>query len=404
MTRIAWGFRHTLFASYLGYIVQAIINNFMPLLLIMFHQDMNVTLDQLALLVGFNFAVQLVVDLIASATIDRIGYRRAIIAAHVFAALGLVSLAVLPGLMPPFAGLLLAVCIYAIGGGIIEVLISPIVEACPTENKTAAMSLLHSFYCWGHMGVVILTTLFFLAFGIASWRVMAILWALVPLVNTFLFTKVPINTLPHADQSPGSYARLLKNPVFWMLFIIMVCAGASEQGMAQWASAFAEGGLRVNKTVGDILGPTFFALLMGIARALHAKYDEKLPLQAALIACSALCIVAYLVAALVPIPLVALAAVGLCGFSVGLFWPGTFSLAAIDLPTGGTAMYALLALAGDLGCSAGPALVGFVSAKAGGNLSHGFVAAVAYPVMLIVFVRLSTRRAALQASKQQAEG
>ncbi len=391
MQKRAYTFGHTIKASYVAYIVQAIINNFVPLLLVTFQRDFGISLEKIALLVGFNFAVQLIVDLIASLTIDRIGYRPAIVAAHVLATLGLVLLGILPRIMDPFTGLLASVVVYAMGGGILEVLVSPIVEACPTENKAGAMSLLHSFYCWGHMAVVLVSTAFFLLFGVANWRFMAWLWALVPAVNVFVFTKVPINTLPKADAGPGRYRRLLGSPVFWLLFVLMICAGASEQGMSQWASAFAEVGLKVSKAVGDVLGPTFFALMMGIARALHAKYSDHLKVHTAMVASAVLCIAAYLVAAFVPNPFVALFAVGACGFSVGLFWPGTFSLAAVDLPTGGTAMYALLALAGDLGCSAGPSLVGLVSSRAGGNLSYGFLAAIIFPVTLIAFIWLLNR-------------
>ncbi len=392
MQRRAYTFSHTIKASYVAYIVQAIINNFLPLLLVTFQRDFGISLEKIALLVGFNFAVQLVVDLMGSMTIDRIGYRPAIVAAHVLTSLGLLLLGVLPGCMDPFQGLLVAVVVYAMGGGILEVLVSPIVEACPTENKAGAMSLLHSFYCWGHMGVVLLSTAYFLLFGIASWRWLAALWALVPAANVYMFLRVPINTLPSADMAPGRYKRLLSSPVFWLLFILMICSGASEQGMAQWASAFAEMGLKVSKAVGDVLGPTLFALMMGTARALHAKWSDRFNVQTAMIASSVLCIAAYLVAAFSPNALVALFAVGACGFSVGLFWPGTFSLAAVDLPTGGTAMYALLALAGDLGCSAGPSLVGLVSSRAGGNLSYGFLAAIVFPVAMIVFIRVLDRR------------
>ncbi len=392
MQHRTYNFSHTIKASYVASISQAIVNNFLPLLLVTFQRDFGIRLEQLALLVGFNFVVQLLVDFIASLTVDRIGYRPAIVAAHVFTSLGLLLLGILPGRMDTFQGLMIAVAIYAIGGGIVEVLVSPIVEACPTENKAGAMSLLHSFYCWGHMGVVLLSTAYFLLFGVASWRWLAALWALVPAVNVYLFLHVPINTLPSADMAPGRYKRLLSSPVFWLLFILMICSGASEQGMAQWASAFAELGLKVSKAVGDVLGPTFFAMMMGTARALHAKWSDRFNVQTAMIASSMLCIAAYLVAAFSPNALVALFAVGACGFSVGLFWPGTFSLAAVDLPTGGTAMYALLALAGDLGCSAGPSLVGLVSSRAGGNLSYGFLAAIVFPVAMIVFIRVLDRR------------
>lgn len=382
------GHQHTIYASYIAYIVQAIGNNFAPLLFLTFASDYSLTLDRITLLTTINFLVQLGVDLLCAKVIDKIGYRLAMVFAHSFAALGLISMAVLPSLLPdPYMGLLAAVVMYAIGGGILEVCVSPIVEAAPTDNKEAAMSLLHSFYCWGHVGVVLICTAFFHFFGIQNWRIMAFIWALIPLFNLFYFQRVPIESVTGGHE-PLALGKLMKQKVFWLLIVLMVCAGASEQGMSQWASAFAEKGLGVSKTLGDLTGPCLFAVFMGTARALYGKFSEKLPLRLTMAACSVLCIACYLLAALAQLPLLGLVGCALCGFSVGIFWPGTFSVAALKLPTGGTAMYALLALAGDLGCSSGPTTVGMVANAAGGDLKAGLLVALIFPVVMLIGLML----------------
>ena len=388
LSAIRKSYNHTIYASYLGYITQAIVNNFAPLLFLTFISEFTLTMEMITLITTINFAVQLAVDAVAAKVVDRIGYRPCIVAAHVFAAAGLAGLAVLPSVMPPFAGIMAAVVLYAIGGGIIEVLISPIVEACPTERKAAAMSLLHSFYCWGHVFLVVVSTAFFAVFGIANWRVMACLWALVPLVNVGYFLLVPLAPVVQEGTKQLSFGELFRSKVFWVLMVMMVCAGASEQAMSQWASAFAEKGLQISKTMGDLAGPCAFAILMGTARALYGKFEAKIPLKGFMAASCVLCIACYLIAALCDAPLLALVGCAVCGFSVGIFWPGTFSTAAVALPGGGTAMYALMALAGDLGCSGGPTVVGMASGALGGVLQNGLLVAIVFPVVMLIFTLL----------------
>ncbi|MGI5959865.1 MAG: MFS transporter [Massiliimalia sp.] len=377
-------YNHTIYAAYIGYITQAIINNFAPLLFLTFQSSFSISLDKIALLVSFNFAVQLLVDFLAAKFVDRIGYRPCILAAHVCSAAGLIGLAILPDLFPdPYIGMLTAVFFYAIGGGLIEVLVSPIVEACPTTKKEAAMSLLHSFYCWGHVFVVIMSTIFFTLAGIQNWRILACIWALVPLLNCVYFSLVPIRVLVEDGESM-SITGLFKNKVFWILCLLMICSAASEQGMSQWASAFAESGLKVSKTVGDLAGPCSFAILMGCSRAFYGKFSEKIHLHRFMLLSSGLCIISYLTAALSPNPVLSLIGCALCGLSVGIMWPGSFSTAAKALPKGGTAMFALLALAGDFGCSAGPAAVGMISEAFGENLKVGLLLASVFPLILII--------------------
>jgi fucose permease len=389
-------YKPTIAACFLGYIVQAIVNNFAPLLFLKFRSDYGIPLDRIALLVTFNFGVQLLVDLLASKYMDRIGYRAGIVGAHFFAGAGLIALAVLPQMLPDaFTGLLIAAMIYAIGGGLLEVLVSPIVEACPTDNKSGIMSLLHSFYCWGHVGVVILTTLFFRVFGIERWWIMALFWAAFTLANGIFFTRVPIRTLEEStDAQHMNLRQLFGTKMFWLLMVLMVCAGASEQAISQWASAFAEGALGISKTMGDLLGPCAFAVLMGSARALYAKFSTRLPESKSLFFCAGLCVCGYLMASLSASPVVGLLGCAICGFSVGIMWPGTFSIAARDLPGGGTAMFALLALGGDLGCGGGPTLVGWVSGLFSESLKAGLLCAIVFPLTMMVFLLLRRRHKA----------
>ncbi len=389
MNKIRNSYEHTIMACYIGYITQAIVNNLAPLLFVTFAADYQLSLDKITLITTLNFLIQLCVDLLSAKFIDKIGYRVSIIFAHISAALGLIFLAVLPEILPnAYAGILIAVFFYAVGGGIIEVLISPIVEACPTDSKDRAMSLLHSFYCWGHLAVVILSTVFFKVVGIEHWHVLAVLWAIIPIANIFYFSLVPIYPIIGEDQEQTSLKGLLTNRFFWIIVLLMVCAGASEQGMSQWASAFAESALHVSKSVGDLLGPSAFALFMGIARAIYGKYGEKIPLRNFMLISAALCIGCYLLAALSDIQILALAGCALCGFTVGIFWPGTFSMAAVALPGGGTAMYALLALAGDLGCSSGPTVVGMIANASAGGLRTGLLFAMIFPILMFVGILL----------------
>lgn len=376
-----------MYACYIGYITQAIVNNFVPLLFLTFSSSYNLSLDKITLITTINFAVQLIVDLLSAKLIDKIGYRVAVVGAHLFSALGLISLAFLPNLLSnPYVGIIASVVLYALGGGLIEVLISPIVEACPTERKEAAMSLLHSFYCWGHVAVVLLSTAFFYAFGIENWNILAVIWALIPLANCVFFLKVPLYAIEQNDEySP--IKNLLVNKAFWIVMVVMLCAGASEQAMSQWASAFAESALGVTKTVGDLVGPCAFALCMGTSRALYSKLSDKLSLTKMMLLCACLCVGCYLLAAYTQLPILGFVGCALCGFSVGIFWPGTFSIAPGVLGTG-TALYALMALAGDVGCSAGPTVVGLVANASDGNLKSGLSVAIIFPIVIFVGIIL----------------
>ncbi len=381
-------YKNTIVSCFAGYIVQAIVNNFVPLLFLTFQNTYDIPLSQITLLVTFNFGVQLLTDLVAAKYVDKLGYRFCIVLAHVMSAAGLIGLTVLPEVMPPFPGILAAVSIYAVGGGLLEVLVSPIMESCPTDNKEAAMSLLHSFYCWGHVGVVLISTVFFHFLGIGSWKLLAWIWALVPVVNGILFTRTPIAPLIAEGEKGMSLAELFRNRTFWLLMVMMVCSGASEHGVAQWASAFAEQGLGISKTAGDLAGPMTFAVCMGLTRVFYGKYGERLPLNKFMTGSALLCMASYLLISLSPWAGLSLVGCALCGLSVGIMWPGSFSTAAAALRGGGTAMFALLALAGDLGCAGGPTLVGFVTEALGGNMKLGILTAIVFPMgMTLCLVR-----------------
>lgn len=388
MTRkiISGNYNHTIYASCIGFITQAIINNFIPLLFLTFQTKFGLSLDKIGFLITINFGVQLLTDMLAARYADRIGYRRSVAAAHVFCVIGLAGLAVFPDVLSvSYMGIILAVICYAIGGGMIEVLISPIVEACPTEKKEAAMSLLHSFYCWGHVFVVLVSTAFFLVFGIENWRILACLWAVIPLMNVFYFLKVPIAELVKEDERLPVF-DLMKSRMFWLFIVLMLCAGASEQAMSQWASAFAESSLGASKVIGDLAGPTLFAALMGCARLFYAKFSHTISIEKFMSISSLLCLACYLLASLSQNKLVGFIGVAATGISVGILWPGTLSLASKGIPKGGTALFAFLALAGDLGCSVGPTFVGVVSEAFNENLKKGILFAAIFPIGLLIIL------------------
>lgn len=385
MTSVEKGYQKTIVACFVGYIVQAIVNNFAPLLFLTFHDSYQISMSRITMLITINFMVQLFVDLLSAGVVDKIGYRVSIVFSHICAAVGLILMAVLPGMCDDaFYGLLIAVVVYAIGGGLLEVLVSPIMEACPTENKEKAMSLLHSFYCWGHVGVVLFSTIFFQIFGIGNWKYLALIWAVVPALNTIVFLKVPIASLQEDGQEGLTIKELFSNQLFWIFMLMMLCAGASEQAVSQWASTFAENGLGVSKTIGDLAGPMSFAILMGTARAYYGKYGDHIDLDQFMIYSCFLCMASYLCIVFIPVPMVGLIGCAVCGLSVGIMWPGTFSKASATIKGGGTAMFALLALAGDLGCSSGPTLAGAVSGLFADNLKMGILAAIIFPLLLLL--------------------
>ncbi len=376
----------TLRACYLAFITQAITANLAPLLFLRFHKEFGISLGRIAVIPIAFFITQLIVDVICATLVNRIGYRTTIIFSEIFAGLGLIGLANLPFILPdPFTGILISAVIYAVGSGLIEVLASPIVEACPFENKASVMSILHSFYCWGCVGVILLSSLFFALFGIGNWRWLPCIWALVPLYNIYNFAVCPIESLTEDGKEMG-IGKLFKTPVFLLGIVLMVCAGASEISMAQWFSAFAESAIGLPKTVGDLAGPCLFAVAMGISRVFYGKFGEKVELTKFMLGSGMLCLACYFAAALSGSPVISLAGCILCGFSVGIMWPGTISILSKRLPRGGTAMFAFLAMAGDLGGAAGPGLVGIIAQLSNDDLKQGMLIGAVFPLVLIISV------------------
>ena len=377
-------YKKTLIACYLGFITQAISANFTPLLFLTFQKSYGISLEMIALVPMVFYLTQLLVDLVATKFADVIGYRACVVASQVTSSAGLILMAFLPDIMPnPFIGILIAVILYAIGSGLIEVLISPIVEACPFENKAGVMSLLHSFYCWGAVGVILGSTIFFWAFGTSCWKILTLIWAAVPLINTFNFISCPIERLVDEGEGMG-IGKLLRQPLFWLMILLMICAGASETTMSQWASAFTESALGVSKIVGDLVGPCLFAVFMGLTRVFYGKFSEKLDLVKVMLGCSILCVACYLLASLSQISILGLLGCALCGLAVGIMWPGTISISSQKCPKGGTAMFAFLALAGDLGATVSPAMVGGIADAVGGNLKTGLLFATVFPIVMLL--------------------
>lgn len=379
---MAQNYRKTVIACYLGFVTQAITANFAPLLFLTFHNNYSIPLGKIALISSVFFVTQLIVDVLCAKFADKIGYRRCVVGSQLMSAVGLIGLAFLPELLPdPFTGIIISTVIYAVGSGLTEVLVSPIVEACPFEHKEAAMSLLHSFYCWGSVGVILISTLFFAVFGIENWKWLSCAWALIPFINMFNFSSCPIEH-PVEDGAGMSIKGLLKVPLFWLAIVLMICAGASELSMAQWASAFAESALGLSKSVGDIAGPCLFAVTMGISRTIYGKYGDKLDLMKFMIGSGCLCLVCYVTASTASIPMLGLLGCIMCGFSVGIMWPGAISICSAKIPSGGTAMFALLAMAGDMGGALGPWIVGNITQSAGDNMQKGMLAGCLFPIVL----------------------
>lgn len=390
MKKLGW--KHTVYACYIGYVTESIVNSFAPLLFLTFQSEFGISLERISLLISINFCTQIFIDWLAGRYADRFGYRTSITFAHVTAAVGLIGLAVFPSLFPdPFYGLLLAVIIYAVGGGLLEVLVTPIVEACPESAGAGSVSLLHSFYNWGQVAVFLISTAFFALFGTAHWRILTVLWALVPLCNIIYLLKVPMAPLIKEGETGMTIPQLLKNGRFLLLVLLVLCAGAAECGISQWASTFAEAGLGISKSIGDLAGPTCFAIMMGTVRALHGRSGEKFRIEQLMLISGIICLVCYLIASLSPSPVGGLIGCALCGLGCALLWPGSFSVAADTLHNGGTAMFALLSLFGDLGGAAGPALIGMTADRFGGSLQTGILFGTIFPILLLLCIVLLNR-------------
>jgi len=383
-------YRSTVFAGFIGYITQSITINFYPLLFVTFGKQYGLSLSAITSLIVICFCAQLFIDATAWRFSRFFHPRTTVVLAQLFASIGVASLGFLPKILPPYPALIIAVLLSGLGSGLVEVMVSPIVEACPTKRKSAYMCLLHSFYCWGHVLVVLFSTLYFSLVGIEHWEYLAYLWALIPLCDMILFFFVPIYPTESEEEKEAPRA-FMKNKLFWLIFAMMVCSGAAELAMSQWASELAENGLGVSKTVGDLLGPCLFAVFMGASRLIYVKLSQRVSMNRFMMGSCALCILSYVMTALLPNPILALLGCALCGFSVGIMWPGCLSKATALLHTGGVSMFALLALGGDIGCLTGPTLVGFLADGFGGNLRVSLLFSIAFPVLMLLALCLLIR-------------
>lgn len=400
-------FRHTSVACYLGYVTQALIITFPSLLFTVFFNKFNINLSELGILIIITFIIQLLMDLLSATFVNKTGYRMPAVIAHLFSFLGLVLLAILPNIMPSHRYIAVSVPIFisSIGGGLIEVLISPIMEGLPNEKKAKSMSFLHSFFCWGQLGTVLLSTLYFYIAGIDKWYFLPVIWSLIPLFNMFYFMKVPLPE-PEKGEKIMGVKKLLSTKFFFFFLLLMLCSGAAEQAMSQWASLFAETGLGVSKTTGDILGLSFFATLMGVARLYYGIKGKGENLSRLILYSGILCVFSYLLTVFSPYPVLSLVGCALTGLSVGIMWPGAISIATEHFD-GGTAMFALLAFSGDLGCSLGPGLVGIMSDWFGKGiislpffsgdivqqgLKFGLMIATVFPILLVFAIVIIRQR------------
>ncbi|MBQ3219595.1 MAG: MFS transporter [Clostridia bacterium] len=383
--------KHTLTTCFSGYITQSIVVNFIPLLFLTFCSDYAISLEKVTVLVTMNFFLQLLTDLISAKLIGKIGYRAGIVGANALSTIGLMCIAILPDIIDPYFALCLGMVLCAIGSGLEEVLISPIVDACPTKRKSAIMSLAHSFYCWGTVVIIALSTAFFAIFGMDKWKILTLIWAIIPTINAILFSIVPIYNGKDYGEKSGGFKKLFSSGIFWFFALMMICAGASELSMGQWASAFAESALKVDKAIGDMAGACLFALMMAISRTVYATFSDKINLKKYIIVCSVLAICAYALVVFSPFAWLSLVACGLCGFAVGIMWPGTLSIAA-NVIGGSTALFAMYAVFGDIGATIGPTIVGFVSGAFNDNLKIGLACIIVFPALLLIGMLLSKKK------------
>ena len=393
-------YKKTKIACYLGYVTQAISINLLPLLYLTFQNEFSVSLSQLGFLATLLFAVQMAVDLLATRFGKYVSYRWGSVAACALSALGLVLMCVLPKWMPHFyVGVMLATVILSIGGGLTEVLISPLVDAIPEEGKVGEMSLLHSFYCWGVVAVILFSTAFFALVGVSYWRWLVLLWSLVPAVTAVMFACIPIPPKTEEVHSHRSAPSVVRYGLFWVLMALMVFSGASEMAPAQWASFFAENNLGIPKAVGDLLGPCAFAVFQGLSRVVFSRMARRRDPRRILAWHAVGCLVAYAVIVLAPHPLLSLFGFCMCGWFVGPMWPGILSLCATRFPAGGTAMFAALALCGDVGCAAAPMMIGAVTDRlvtadwlSSSAMRGGFAVCMVFPALLVVGLWLLRKR------------
>lgn len=380
----------TKITCYIGYVVQAVINNFLPILFIVFQDIYGLGYEKLARLIAVNFITQIITDFLTPKIVNKIGYRKAIILCQAAATTGLLMLGILPRFVSNvYPVIIFSIIVYAFGSGLIEVLFSPVIEHLPIDNKSGNMSLLHSFYCWGQAFTIIVTTALVSFFGYKGWANIPLVWAVLPFIDMLLFIKAPI-VEPKEDEKEQGFKELFKNRKFKLYMLMMLCAGASEIAMAEWASMFAQQSLGVSKVIGDLTGPCLFAIFMGLGRIWYAAVSNKISFTKAIIVLNSICAVCYLGVAFCKISVLALVFCAVCGFTVSISWPGIYSLGAETFPKGNAVMYSTFALCGDMGCCLGPWVLGFVAEFFG--LNAGFAVATVFPITMVATALLVNKK------------
>lgn len=416
---IARSYGLTKVACYIGYVVQAVVNNLLSLLFVIFNaQPYNISLEKLGSIIFINFAAQLFIDYISVFFTSRFGYKKCVVFAQATSVVGFVLLGFLPRVIEPYFGILFSILFLAVGSGLIEVLISPIIEALPSDNKASNMSFLHSFYCWGQVLTVIGTTALVFALGNDKWFYIPFVWSIIPFINTLLFTRCDILELEN-NSAHSSALSLLKNKSVYKYMVFMFCAGASEITMVQWSSFFVEKGFGTEKWLGDLIGPCLFAVLMGIGRIGYGILGKKVSLERLLCYFSALCFVCYLVVALSNNGIICALGCAVCGLSVSVMWPGVISLSAEKFHSSGTAIFSLMAMLGDIGCAVGPWILGLIAEYAfdynlgrhlisalninstQSNMQLGFLICSIFPLIMFLFFVISAVKRCIKATQNK---
>lgn len=357
----AKSYQLTTISCFVGIFCQAVSSNITAILFIPLMTLYGLSYVHLGLLVGINFTTQVLVDIIASRLVDRYGFRVFVLPSDILAVIGLVLFGLTPVLFDNIlTGLVFSTIIFSASCGLQEVMLSPIVNAIPHNDKGPAMALMHSFYAWGQVATIIITTLFLFFFGIENWQVIVFLWALVPLVNFFMFLAAPFPGVIHENQRMTMRDLILK-PFYLVALLAIMGGAATELVMNQWSSTFSEKVLELPKVTGDILGMCGFAVFLGLGRVLYGRYGSKINMNNVLVGSAAAAVVCYIAVAISPLPAISLAACAVCGLAASLLWPGTLVITAEKYPLAGAWIFAILAAAGDIGAASGPFAAGVIT-------------------------------------------
>ena len=347
-------------ACYTVSVTMALVSNVPPLLFLTFREMYGISFSLLGLLVVVNFATQLGIDLVFSFFSDKFDIPKTVRTMPILTVAGLVIFSLVPTFFPnlAYAGLVVGTILCAVSSGLAEVLISPIVASLPADDPEREMSALHSVYAWGVVGVVIFSTLFLLVFGKENWNILMLIFIIVPVLSSVLYSMTDI-TCVESEEGSGGLLGIFKNPMLWLSFFAIFLGGAAEVTMAQWSSGYLEQALGIPKVWGDVFGVAVFALTLGIGRTMYAKIGKNISKILTLGGIGA--VICYLTAAFTSNPIIGLIACGFTGLCTAMLWPGNLMVVAERFPTGGVFIYAMMAAGGDLGASVAPQLVGVIT-------------------------------------------